>query len=136
MEFSSLTIHDGRAMPNVAACGPSGLPYFSQFSRATSSVNLCQQTVHLYTYSYTCNIQCIQYLCTHYYNVLYACMHGAAGVQPVLYIITCALVYIYRSTHVQAIILYSNIGYRFAKYMYMYMYTIYMYMYMYNVLCR
>ena len=40
-EFCFSTIHAGRAMPKLAAWGPSGLPYFSQFSRDSSSVSLC-----------------------------------------------------------------------------------------------
>ena len=39
-EFCFSTTHEGRAIPNVAACGPSGLPYLIQFSRDTSSVSL------------------------------------------------------------------------------------------------
>ena len=40
MEFCLSTIQAGRAMPKVAAWGPSGLPYFSQFSLDSSLVSL------------------------------------------------------------------------------------------------
>lgn len=37
--FSFSTIHDGNAIPKLVAPGPSGLPYFSQFFLASSSVS-------------------------------------------------------------------------------------------------
>lgn len=37
-EFSFSTIHEGKAIPKLIAPGPSGLPYFSQFLLASSSV--------------------------------------------------------------------------------------------------
>ena len=40
IEFFFSMIQAGRAMPKLAAWGPSGLPYFSKFSLDSSSVSL------------------------------------------------------------------------------------------------